>query len=280
MGIIDSFTKGIANNPIVGAALVVGIPLFLFRDKIGAFFNPVGEFAEDVSQGFSDAVDSTGQFFGDIGEQASNLFSGLPEAVADTGESLQSGLAETSGIQQGVSNDVDAAFSGIGDFFGSIFKGITDSINSVVPQAEAEIQGPIDARIEDRPLNLNEFVPQMDLSENNQIVQSEIDNQQFLGGGPSFDGGVIRETPIEFLSLSKIIDRFGVSASQAADIRARAQDDFDDFDFGTNTGFGIGSVSEDIPELQNVDNVSDSQFENLTAQEIALRLTGGNISNF
>jgi len=63
--------------------------------------------------------------------------------------------------------------------------------------------------------------------------------EAFVGGGVSFEGGTIFETPIENLSLSQIIDKFNVSASKAADILARAKDDFDDFDFGTNTGSGI-----------------------------------------
>lgn len=106
------------------------------------------------------------------------------------------------------------------------------------------------------------------------------------GGGVSFEGGFITETPIEFLSLSQIIDRFGgrISATQAANLLAAAKDDFGDFDFGTNTGSGIGSITID-PEFNTILpsdtlNVSDPQFEGLTAEEIALRLTGGNISNF
>jgi len=50
---------------------------------------------------------------------------------------------------------------------------------------------------------------------------------------------------------------------------------FEQFDFGSNLGSNLG-----IPELQNVGAVSDQQFQGLTAQEIALRLTGGSISNF
>jgi len=104
----------------------------------------------------------------------------------------------------------------------------------------------------------------------------------FEGGGPSFEGGTIFETPIENLSLNQIIERFNVTASQAADIRARASDDFGDFDFGVNTGQGIGSLFPQVfsiigsPDI----NVSDPAFQGLTAQEIALRLTGGSISNF
>jgi len=103
----------------------------------------------------------------------------------------------------------------------------------------------------------------------------------FVGGGPSFIGGSIFETPIANLSLSQIIDKFMVTASQAANIKAIAGDDFGDFDFGTNTGGGIGSIIQTIQGLSGLGgNVSDSQFQGLTAQEIANKLTGGNISNF
>lgn len=74
---------------------------------------------------------------------------------------------------------------------------------------------------------------------------------------------------------------FNVTASQAANIKAIAADDFGDFDFGTNTGLGIGSVLSSIPGLSGLGgNVSDPQFQGLSAQEIADFLTGGNISNF
>jgi len=63
----------------------------------------------------------------------------------------------------------------------------------------------------------------------------------FEGGGPSFIGGSITETPITCnSSLGFIIDKLGVTASQASDIRAQACNDFGDFDFGDNTGSGFG----------------------------------------
>jgi len=104
--------------------------------------------------------------------------------------------------------------------------------------------------------------------------------QTFQGGGLSFIGGQVFETPIANLSLSQIIDKFDVTASQAANIKAISQDDFGDFDFGTNFGGGIGSVIPSISSLLPSLNVSSSQFEGLSAQQIALQLTGGNISNF
>jgi len=104
----------------------------------------------------------------------------------------------------------------------------------------------------------------------------------FFGGGPSFIGGSIFETPIQNLSLSQIIDKFNVTASQAANIKAIAGDLFpSDFDFGTNTGGGIGSILQTIQELAGIGgNVSNPNFEGFTLEEIANKLTGGNISNF
>jgi len=106
--------------------------------------------------------------------------------------------------------------------------------------------------------------------------------QAFVTPGSSFVGAQINPTPIQNLSLSQIIDMFDVTASQAANILAIAQNDFGDFDFGANTGGGIGSVFLDIPALSGLggSNVSSSQFEGLSAQEIANILTGGNIQNF
>jgi len=110
----------------------------------------------------------------------------------------------------------------------------------------------------------------------------------FEGGGVSFEGGAIFATPIENLSLGQIIDKFmqlgfSISASQAANIRFIAQEsDTSDFDFGTNTGGGIGSLFQTVgfsTILPSI-NVSEDQFQGLSSLEIAELLTGGNISNF
>jgi len=106
--------------------------------------------------------------------------------------------------------------------------------------------------------------------------------QAFQTPGSSFVGAQINPTPIANLSLSQIIDKFMVTASQAANIKAIASDDFGNFDFGTNTGGGIGSVIPSISEFIGGSgvNVSSNEFEGLSAQEIANILTGGNIQNF
>ena len=106
----------------------------------------------------------------------------------------------------------------------------------------------------------------------------------FMGGGLNFIGGDVREIPINRRSLNDIVEQFGVTASQASDIRARAGNDFGGFDFGSNTGSGIGSAILEDTRLQTLlpsdGAVSNPEFEGLSAQEIAQRLTGGNISNF
>jgi len=106
--------------------------------------------------------------------------------------------------------------------------------------------------------------------------------EAFQVGDSGFVGAAINPTPIGNLSLSQIIDKFNVTASQAANIKAIANDDFGDFDFGTNTGGGIGSIIPSISSLVGGSglNVSSNQFEGLSAEQIANFLTGGNISNF
>jgi len=104
----------------------------------------------------------------------------------------------------------------------------------------------------------------------------------FNPSGEGFTGAAINPTPIGNLSLSQIIDQFNVTASQAANIKAIANDDFGNFDFGTNTGSGIGSILPSISSLipSSDLNVSSNQFEGLSAEQIAAFLTGGNIQNF
>ena len=130
---------------------------------------------------------------------------------------------------------------------------------------------------------INRFVPSIpQVQAEEQVIPASIPFAINEGGGPSFIGGGIFETPIENLSLSQIIDKFNVTASQAANIQAEAQDNFGDFDFGTNTGSGLGSITtrDDINTQLSAGNVSNPDFEGLSATEIAQLLTGGNINNF
>ena len=85
------------------------------------------------------------------------------------------------------------------------------------------------------------------------------------------------ETPIEFLSLNQIIEMgLAETASEAASLRAEAIGFTpEEESFLTQGEVDVGGFVAGGPSA-----VSDPVFEGLTAEEIALRLTGGNISNF
>jgi len=93
----------------------------------------------------------------------------------------------------------------------------------------------------------------------------------FEGGGPSFIGGTINETPTEFLSLSQIINKFMVSATEAANIKLEAE-----IAGGELPG---GFIPEGFFD-QFDSNVSDPTLLGLTQEQIAAQLVGGNILNF
>ena len=133
----------------------------------------------------------------------------------------------------------------------------------------------------------------------------------FTGHGSTFEGGSITEIDIGRRSTGQIAKEYGVTASQAANIRAqtgsqniaiRNKGESDEVfnarkesdrllqikiaktDFGTNTGSGIGSVTSANSKIGNKlpskGAVSNSDFAGLSPEQIALRLTGGNINNF
>ena len=133
----------------------------------------------------------------------------------------------------------------------------------------------------------------------------------FSGHGTTFEGGAIREIDIGRRSTGQIATKNDITASQAANIRARTgsqdiairnkgesdevanarktsdalfREKYKNFNFGTNTGSGIGSVTAANSKIGNKlpskGAVSNSQFAGLSAEQIAQRLTGGNINNF
>jgi len=108
-----------------------------------------------------------------------------------------------------------------------------------------------------------------------QNVQTGITDQAFRGGGPSFIGGSVTEIPLERLTLGQIIDRLGVSASRAASLRAEAIGFSPEEQAFLNQGQEISPLGD----FSSTPQTSEG-FEGLTPEEIALRLTGGPISNF
>jgi len=192
------------------------------------------------------------------------------------------------GISSFFSNLIPTASAVIDDRSPVVIGQITENVNSpLIPTEEERLQGneSILQRLGlaqvpslfDRPLNLASFIPSFP-SANAEEADPTGEAQLNRGGFQ----GIATESPIGTLSLDRIIDRFNVTASQAANLRAISQDNFGDFDFGTNTSSGIGSVftRPDINTELERGNVSNPEFEGLTASEIAQRLTGGNITNF
>jgi len=258
----------IVNLVGLGAVVIVGILIFTQFQKLGGFLGAL-KFPEIK---LPELNLNLGGFAGP--PQESLVEKGLIDPIIDP-ESGESRLSE------------DTPMGGIG-----LAGAFGDRLRDFFNRPSGETAPPFrDAAIfaKDFPEDFIEAGPSNILNRSGLIedqkteteIQSPFGGQQFFGGGPSFQGGQILETPIANLSLSQIIDRFGVTASQASDIRARASGDFGDFDFGTNTGGGIGSIFPTISSLlPNLGAVSDDQFAGLSASEIALRLTGGNISNF
>jgi len=284
-----SFLGGVFNNPgaLIGLIAIGG--LFIFRDKISDFFQKGFENFGKIDIGFPEIKFPE---FPEINFPAfpdfSNIFQGLQDQLSSIAGQTVDGInipADTTINPDGtVSSSTGPTFS-LSDFERqeALNQLELNRLRSQLENALFDIPASEDISGAEftKAINEAEFRARQEDQQIQAVinpgVQTGLDTgQQFFGGGPSFQGGSVTEIPISRLSLGQIIDRFNVTASQAADIRARALDDFGGFDFGTNTGSGIGSVGVIDP----IGNVSGGEFQGLTAQEIALRLTGGNISNF
>jgi len=254
MGILDNLLK--SPSLIALGALAVG--LFVFRDRISGFFS-------DITGGVKGA--------GEIGK-----------TVGILNENLQGNLT---GIQDIVSGDIFKDFKlpsiDLSFLFPKAplteaeqfdFSGLPGGVS---PKPTGQPAPPFsDAAIfaQDFPETFVPITPPQDFN-----VQTTIPDQQFFGGGISFEGGSVTQTPIENLSLSQIIDKFMVTASQAADIKAQAIGFTPEEQTFLNQG-QIGSAPQgiDVPDFGGI--TGDPQFLGLTPEQIALNLTGGNISNF
>jgi len=315
-----SFLGGIANNPGIVILGIVAITLFIFKDKISQAFASVGEgfgniditlpeikFPDFPEIKFPDFPDFSSLFAG-FQSQLDELFQNQLSIIAgqtvsgaegdpvqippDTTIDPETGIvtSETPPTTQtttGQGMDISTLF---GELRPQVFDtliniGISVSLATEILSGAKTIE---DLGVIIEQANTGIFTQlQGTLDSLNQpveppgaIVQPVTsflldDPQIFGGGGVSFMGGSVFETPIANLTLNQIINMFNVTASQAANILAIAKDDFGDFDFGTNIGLG----GFDLPGISGV-NVSDLQFQGLTAEQIALILTGGNIQNF
>ena len=254
MGFLDNLTK----NPSLIALAALGIGLFIFRDKISSFFSGISGGAETVSN---------------LGETGNILSSNL--------------LGNLTGIQD--------IFKGISDFEFPTFELPSFELPTFeLPTLGENVVGTGDitetpaaiGRASDRGRIVDvikSFVPEMAILENLN-VQSEIEGQQFQGGGVSFIGGVVRETPITGEStLGFITDKLGISASEAASIRGELQGFTPDEEtFLTQKSFFANEFGGGVEVFRARESLPQTSggFEGLTPEEIALRLTGGTITNF
>ena len=114
-----------------------------------------------------------------------------------------------------------------------------------------------------------------------QVIQQEvgtsIPGQEFFGGGPSFIGGFVGETPIANLSLSQIIDKFNVPANIADDIRRAAQG-FPSLQTGFVPEGFVPGLPQNILRDFGINlgtNISDPRFSGFTSEQIRDALISG-----
>jgi len=304
-----SFIGALFNNPtflIIGA---LGITLFIFKDRISEFFAglkfpeipPIElptinlptinlpEFPEinfpefpDFAGFFEQQQQQTTDFLSGLQLQFNNLFGGtIPQPQR---------MVENTGLLSQTELDLcQCGSSVIQDAFGNVTQFCKEC--APTPQRNPALdREPSDAELfarEDQQITPAQQFQQdkIEAGEAPPVQSFLIDDptQQFGSGGLSFIGGSIFETQITGEStLSFIINQLGVTASQAASIRAELRGFTQEealflapkviTPFGTvfdAAGGGGGGV-----------NVSDQQFAGLTPQQIFLQLTGGNISNF
>jgi len=308
------FLGGVLNNPFV-AILLLGIgALLIFREPILKGFSSIGEsFGKiDITLpeiklpeinfpefNFPDFPDFT-NLFDQLFKNQASILAGQTVAGAE-GDPVQippdtivnpdgTVTSTTPPTTQTVTGDLSTffgeqrplVFDTLQDAFGLTpsqafvaLKNVTtiEGLNEVLQKFN---QAAIDEEIKEAaPTNL--------LNAGGSIADQKVSSfllddpfKQFEGGGVSFVGGSIFETPIQNLSLSQIIDKFNVTASQAANLKAIAQGFTPEEEAFLQGSQDIGGFFTGF----NPPAVSDPQFQGLTPQQIALMLTGGNISNF
>jgi len=300
MGILSTLAK----NPTLIALGALGIGLFIFRDKISTFFSNITGGAETANllgenllsnlQGTQDLLLGINKFFTDFKfpELPSFEFPSFefPEFKFEfpsfdlfgPGPMMPQKMVEDTGLFTPEQLALcECGSSIVQDAFGNVNQVCKQCAKPPGPDPNLAKE-PSDAELfaKDFPETFQELTPvqQFLVTDKGVDISSFLldePTQQFTGGGISFMGGSIFETPIENLSLSQIIDKFMVTASQAANLKAIAQGftpEEEKFLQGPQDVIGFTGF--------NPPAVSDPQFQGLTPEEIALKLTGGNIQNF
>jgi len=209
--VAGSFLGGIFNNPGVILLGGLAIALFLFRDKISEAVGGLGEGLVNVNLPEIKLPDITFPELPALPELPSlpDIFRGggveqetTPRMVEDTG------LIRDRDCPCG-SRIIQDAFGNVNETCIDCPPELTRAVTQPVPFRDAERF----ARDFPEPFVERQVTPRMaDLN---------------IGGFR----GEAQEAPIGALSLSRIIERFGVTASQAANIRFEARQEDQGFDF-------------------------------------------------
>lgn len=231
-----------------------------------------GEF-EDFSRDASNAFDTAGEFGSDIQNDFNNL---LQNAQNDfnsfTGESGADAL-----------RFLQEQYLNLNNFIGGLNPAeIPETQGPVIP----ENQGPVDGRVNpDVPLTLEELANQdrfaMDQMMNGRDlvnVQSQIDGQQFRGTAV---GSVVRETEQTAIELrTQIIEDRDfpeqAEARRLADIQLMI--DLRGLEQQRERELELDADLQRRADEANMMN--QGEFFGLSPEQIALRITGGDISNF
>jgi len=284
-----SFVGGILGNPIVAIVLLAIGALIIFRKDISGALSSfkLPEFPSLPDFNFPSLPDITFPSFEfpSFDFEFPSFDFEFPDIAGGAADLIGGLQADFDQFVKDSQTNLDAAGGGVSDFFGGLQSDFDNFIKSLTPDQPLTQADQFDdsglAGIDLTPSGVppppfrdaerfaqdfpEVFIPQdQAIFKLPEIESKDFPDQEFTGGGVSFIGGSITETPIGNLSLSQIIDKFGVTASQAANLKAEALDDFGDFDFGTNTGSGIFGTPTPQPSTQG-----------LSAREIARLITQG-----
>jgi len=268
----------------IGGLAVLGVLAFIFRDKISDFFSTITGGAEaaskagDITNAALDNllgnVTGTQKAIDSLTEAFNNLFN-------QNNVPPESFTPPVPNDEQIVPQEDIARLCQCGGVI-QTQHGITFAVcNDCQTQPEVFDQPPAPILDPNRPLNLAQVVNQFTqpIQTENFNVQTDVEGNQFGGGGVSFVGGTVRqsdpfvkgfENPLSFLTRSG-----DLTASQAANQLAIARGFTPQEQAFLNQGQEISPLGDFASTPQ-----TSGGFQGLTPQEIALRLTGGIISNF
>jgi len=278
---------------------IIGILAFVFRDKISGFFSDITGGAKGAAQ----IAETTGTLLGNLqsnltftplptdplfGQQGvftsdivgtsisdffANLFNfGQPAGATPPSTPPSTPLTTPSTttpgtMPPGTGFEFPDILGGISDFFGNLFNPPTAPRPQPTPGGVPVFGG-----------SAIPGQPDLDLSIPAAPSIAETIVAPFQGGGISFEGGQIFETPIENLSLSQIIDMgLASSASEAANLQAIAQGFTSEEQAFLNQP---GTIGGDLNQIFGNVGAGTPQFQGLTPEQIFQQLVGGNISNF